>query len=91
LTANTPESNARRYPQVAKKCSCIFWPPNGKMFCWPIRPCVINSMFRVPWDPEIHARALPTQHKLDFYCRYVEILCWEFSQSWKIDELCICH
>jgi hypothetical protein len=31
-----------------------------------LRPCVIGSLFRVPWPPEIGARVLLTQHKIDF-------------------------
>jgi hypothetical protein len=31
-----------------------------------IRPCVVDSMFQVPWPPELGACALPTQHKVDF-------------------------
>jgi hypothetical protein len=30
-----------------------------------LRPCVIDSLFRVPWPPEIGARALLTQHKIE--------------------------
>jgi hypothetical protein len=50
------------------------------------RPCVIDSMFQVPWPPEIGARALPTQHKVDFqhstfllltYCRCLLKVCVE--------------
>jgi hypothetical protein len=47
-----------------------------------LRPCIINSMFRDtwPWGPEIHARALPTQHKLDFqHITFLIIdVCWNF-------------
>jgi hypothetical protein len=29
-------------------------------------PCVIDSLFRVPWPPEIGVCALQAQHKIDF-------------------------
>jgi hypothetical protein len=62
-----------------------------------LRPCVIDSLFRGPWPPEIGARVLITQHKIDFQNSafllqiYTKNLCWEFSKSWKMDELCIFH
>jgi hypothetical protein len=44
------------------------------------RPCVIDSLFRVPWPPEIGARALLTQHKIDFqyspFLLQIYSLCW---------------
>jgi hypothetical protein len=45
-----------------------------------LRPCVINSMFRVPRGHEIHARALQTQHKLDFQytVHFYWDVCWNF-------------
>jgi hypothetical protein len=53
-----------------------------------VRPCVIYSIFQVPWPPEIGARALPTQHKDDFqhstlltYCRCLFKVCVENFQN----------
>jgi hypothetical protein len=43
-------------------CKIVFFPFNGLT----VRPYVIDSMFQVPWPPEIGVRALPTQHKVDF-------------------------
>jgi hypothetical protein len=40
--------------------------PLREKLCAIIRPYVIDSMFQVPWPPEIGACALPTQHKVNF-------------------------
>jgi hypothetical protein len=52
-----------------------------------LRPSIIDSMFQVPGPPEIGARAMPTQHKVDFqhstflllytYCRCLFKVCVE--------------
>jgi hypothetical protein len=56
------------------------------------RPCVIDSMFRVPWPPEIGACALPTHHKVDFqhstfllltYCRSLLKFVLRIFKIWK--------
>jgi hypothetical protein len=50
---------------------------------YPLRPCVIDSMFQVPWPSEIGVRTLPTQHKLIFntvplYCLRKVDVCLKF-------------
>jgi hypothetical protein len=39
-----------------------------------VGPCVINSMFRVPWGPEIHARAR-SQHNTNLIFNTVHFYC----------------
>jgi hypothetical protein len=64
--------------------------------------CVIDSMFQVPWPPEIGAHVLPTQHRVDFqhstfllvmYCRCLFKVCVEnyknLERSVKGNERCI--
>jgi hypothetical protein len=69
------------------------------------RPCVIDSMFQVPWPPEVGARALPTEHKVDFqhstllllmYCRCLFKVCVDNFQNFErsmsyIVHVCIFH
>jgi hypothetical protein len=53
-----------------------------KLFSTPfvsltLKPCVIDSMFQVPWHPEIGAHALPTQHKVDFqHSKFLLLTYW---------------
>jgi hypothetical protein len=69
-----------------------------------LRPCVIDSMFQVPWPPVC---VLPTQHKVDFqhstfllltYCRCLFEVCVEnfqnlessMSYAFSIAMHCVC-
>jgi hypothetical protein len=88
------ESSIKIY--IFTKILLSSWVKAEKLFK-QVRPCVIDSLFRVPWPPEIGARTLLTQHKIylihsAFLLQiYTKSLCWEFSKSWKMDELCIFH
>jgi hypothetical protein len=53
-----------------------------------LKPCVIESLFRVPWPPDIGAHALLTQHNIDFQhsaflCRSALKVCVKNFQNFE--------